>query len=60
MHAIVRTVILAAAAGGLANDRAEIAQELRTGTAAILFIALAIYRGAMLAIARLRRAPATT
>ncbi len=36
-----------------------IAQELRTGTATIMFIALAIYGGAMLAIARLRSAPAS-
>ncbi|MEO8033404.1 MAG: hypothetical protein ABI837_03155 [Acidobacteriota bacterium] len=35
-----------------------IAQELRAGTAAIMFFALAVYGGAMLAIARLRKAPA--
>jgi hypothetical protein len=37
-----------------------VAQELRTGSAAILFIAFAVYGSAMLAIARLRRAPATS
>lgn len=37
-----------------------IAQELRAGTAAIMFIALAVYGGAMLAIARLRRTARTT
>ena len=37
-----------------------IAQELRAGTAAIMFIALAVYGGAMLAIARLRRVATTS
>jgi hypothetical protein len=37
-----------------------IAQELRAGTAAIMFIALAVYGSAMLAIARLRRTPPTS
>ena len=37
-----------------------IAQELRSGSAVIMFIALAIYGGAMLAIARLRSTPATS
>jgi hypothetical protein len=37
-----------------------IAQELRTGTAAIMFIALAVYGSAMLAIARLRRVATTS
>ena len=80
-HAIVRTIILAAAAVGLAMigrrwNVAEasqlavatlaltgvqvIAQELRAGTAAIMFIALAVYGGAMLAIARLRRVATTS
>jgi hypothetical protein len=36
------------------------AQELRTGPAAIIFIALAVYGSAMLAIARLWRAPTTS
>jgi hypothetical protein len=35
-----------------------IAQELRSGAPAMMFVALAIYGGAMLAIARLRSAPA--
>ena len=80
-HAIVRTIILAAAAvamasigrmwklpeasqlavGTLALTGVQvIAQELRAGTAAIMFIALVVYGSAMVAIARLRRVPATS
>jgi hypothetical protein len=37
-----------------------VAQELRAGTAANIFMALAVYGGAMLAMARLRKAPTTS
>jgi len=81
LHALVRTIVLAATAVALAsigrtwNTREAsqlaaallvmtgvklVAQELRAGTAAIIFIALAVYGSAMLAIARLRRAPTTS
>ena len=81
VHALMRTVVLAATAVVLAsigrrwNMREAwqlaavllvatgvklVAQELRIGTAAILFMAFAVYGGAMLAIARLRRAPTTS
>lgn len=80
-QALVRTIVLAAAAVGLASigrtwsmpeasqlavgilaltGLKVIAQELRGGTAAIIFIALAVYGSAMLTIARLRRAPTTS